>query len=922
MQPESNEPESSDLESPELTRPEDGVGAPEDRRFSLEVRSTQSNDSIEVRIRMRFPWLGLARSNLGQFAKAFQWAGGGVSLPRIRVPSPALLVISILLAISGQYLISIQNIPQGSRAYLASAAGLAIWAIRNRKWSDHFATQIHIPAHVEKILLALLILATAFTRFYDFKHRLYLLESDSSKWTAESWYSTILHTDYGEFHDLHYKYLPVDFWVRSIFLRLFGVNYTSAQIESAVISVIAVFFLYLFVRRLLNNPAVAYLAAGLYSFSFVELSASHQALHSTPLALWLMPGLYFLTSAIQSKQIWRFQMTGIMMALGMLTYDTFFPTVGFAVIYAASQGVFEIIKKKEAVHAWLSYLGVMLWPIALAYLFFTQDYVILRYSSYYNERLSGLSKTGLFDSLGSIIYRIQSTWLAIFSMISADQFIEWKGPFINPMLLPMVMIGMMYSLWNIRRWKHSFLLVLFFFQIMPAPILLNTPQPRVLYTSLASLMIWGALGLLTSLAALRAILGKNILRVLAGPAFLLILASIFATDYDIFTTRLPISEEVTLRRELADFTSASAERTDMILYPYLPNQNDPVESESTVILFSVGGARRIGLEARQNYRQIHFSQLLPTLWEMRTLPGLDIIFHKNAAFNQEDRVVYLQSALACYPQAALTGSGQFFDVYHIPGQILAQPRCYTPSAPGGIEPQPGARLPAGQSTTFTWDTAGIPFKSYEISLERMIPALHWIEIEQHLQGAGWMVDSGFADGYSGEGFLLDSWEAGEAGYSYSLPQEGQYYAWLRYYKRLENDQQNFISLAGQRQSFGENGTPLNTWNWIYLGAYPLQRGALPIGITRSYNQDNQYSIFVDTLVLTTALEFNPNTDTIWQEKFLSGEIPSTASQYTITNPLPAGEYRWKVRVFDGDQLVDALGLRGVESEYYTFTISP
>lgn len=887
----------------------------------MRITPVRTPDGTEVYIYQHLPAFVLPK--LKRFSLPGKREASGISMSMPPIPEQILVMGAIALAVAAQLLIYKQFILPGLLLYLASAAGLAGWAARNRAWKDAFAHQLNVPIRTEAFLFAILILAAIFTRFYDLKYRIYALESDESKWTAQSWYSTILRTDHGEFHAIHYRFLPVDFWVRSIFLRIFGVNYANARLESAVISIVAVIFLYLFVRSLLKSPAIAFLSALLYGFSFAELTASHQALHHSPVELWLMPGLYALVIAIQSKKRWQFQLTGILMALGMLTYETFLPTAGFAVIYLLWQGWREIANKKDALVNWLTNLGLMAWPMISAYIFFIHSYLLNRYTYYYNELLPAFSNGQLLDSLNRLLHSAEAAWTSTFAQVSADQFIDWDGPLVNPWLLPFVVTGFVYTLWNIRRPGYAFLLLFYVFQIIPGPILFASPYPRVLYTGLAALMIWGALGLCTLYAVLRAALNTGRLQRLAAPVFLLAVAAILVNDYRVFTSALYIPEERILRRELADLTTTSAKNTEMILFPYTPYQNNTVELESNVILFSVGGMRGNGLDAVRNYRQLAFPSLLSTLWELRALPGLDIIFEKSPPSIQDDRDTYLQAVLTCYPHTELTSPGRYFDVYHIPAQSLAQPHCHTlNSLPRLLEPQSDSQLSGQQPITLSWEADGIPYNSFEVTLERTIPDLHWIEVENNFQGANWMIDSRFANDYYGTGFLLDSWEAGQAAFVYFLPREGTYHAWVRYYKRQDTDQQTFITLAGKAIPFAENGNPLYKWTWQSLGAHNLPSGPLQIGLSRTYPNENHYSIFVDTLLLTSAARYNPNTDSITLDEYRSGEIPSTASQFTLPVSLPPGDYRWKVRLFDEDHLVDSRGARGIKSDFNSFTIVP
>ncbi|MFZ5912548.1 MAG: ArnT family glycosyltransferase [Chloroflexota bacterium] len=920
MQAKSNGPELAHEETPEANVLGNNTIL-HSRGFQARITPVRTPHGTEVYIYQHLP--AFVFPKLKRFSLPGGREGIGISMSTAPIPEHALTMSAIALAVAAQVLIYNQYILPGLLLYLASAAELIVWATRNPAWKGAFAHQFNVPIRTEAVLFGILVLATIFTRLYDLRYRVYALESDESKWTAQSWYSTILHTDYGEFHAIHYRFLPVDFWVRSIFLRIFGVSYANARLESAFISVIAIIFLYHFVRLLLKSPAVAFLSALLYGFSFAELTASHQALHSSPLELWLMPGLYALVITIQSKKRWHFQLTGILMALGMLTYETFWPTAGFAAMYLLWQGRREVSNKKDTLANWLINLGLMAWPMLLAYIFFIHGYFFNRYAYYYRGLLPAFSSASWLDNFNRLLHNAEATWGSTFSQVSADQFIDWGGPLVNPMLLPFVAIGLIYTFWNIRQPGYAFLLFFYLFQIIPAPIIFSSPYPRVLYTSLAALVIWGALGLWALFAALRALLDTGSLQRLAAPVFLFILAAVLINDYHIFTSSLNTPEEEIRRRELADFTAASAKNAEMILFPYTPYQNNAVELESNVILFSVGGARGVGLEASQNYRQLEFLQLLPTLWEMRALPNLDIIFEKSQPSIQDDRDTYLQTVLTCYPAAKLTASGRYFDVYHIPGQSLAQPYCYTwNNLPRLLEPQSGSQPSGEQPLTLSWDAAGIPFTSFEVTLERTIPDLHWIEVENNFQGLGWMTNSGFANNYHGAGFLLDSWNAKTATFLHLLPREETYHAWIRYYKRQDTDQQTFLTLPGKAIPFAGNGGPLYEWVWQDLGAHSLPSGQLPIGIYRTYPNDAYYSLFIDTLLLTSAAQYNPNTDSIVLDKYQSGEIIATTSQFTLPAPLPPGDYRWKVRLFDKNRLVDVQGARGLESNFNSFTIVP
>ncbi len=312
---------------------------PKPGRLTGEVKSVKSSEGKDVFIRIHIPALHLGLPHLSK--------GWDITIPPIHFPNSVLLILSIFLAFAGQFAISRHWYVPGALLYLGCGIGLFFWTRRNPKWMGLFTGQIRTAPRVELIFAIVLLAGIAFTRFYDLGYRVYGLEADETKWTVQSWYSTILRVDQGEFATAHYQYLPVSFWVRSVFLRLFGLNFISARIESAFLSLLSAVFLYYLVRRLTSSPPMAWLATALYSFSFVELSELHQALHNTTVEIWMISGLFLLILALQERKYWQFQLAGIVLALGMLTYETYFPTPLIAALFLAGFAVARIVKRKD-----------------------------------------------------------------------------------------------------------------------------------------------------------------------------------------------------------------------------------------------------------------------------------------------------------------------------------------------------------------------------------------------------------------------------------------------------------------------------------------------------------------------------------------------------------------------------------------------
>jgi len=888
--------------------------AKKSQQFRAEFKRVNREVGKDIYIKIHIPLITLLGFRLPEKVE--------FALPSFHIPNPVVIILAVLLAITAQIMIHGGNIVSGIVLYLLSAAGLIGWFRLNPKWTNIFNNQWRISPRAEIWSGIIVLVAVIFTRFYDLGYRVYGLEEDETKWTVQSWFSTILQLNRGDFATAHYTFLPVDFWVRSIFLRIFGLNFISARIESAFISIISIVFLYLLIRKLMMSPPTALLATLLFSFSFIELNTSHQALHDTPLGIWIMGGLYFLVAGLKDNKTWQFQLSGIFLAFGLLTYDTFFLTAIFGVAVLLGTALFQVFVKHASPRKWTQYTVITLWPIVLAYLFFTQDYIAgrqLYYFSLLRKSISGDINLGapilfLWTNLKDLLATIFS------GVVWQDSLLRWNGAMINPILLPFIVIGVAHNLSNLRRHYYFFLPVWFLSQVIP-PIVMGTVWPRVIFTCVPVLIIWGALGLWVFLAAIRALL-ENAKIKLAIPAFLLLIVTILSSDYHVFTAGINDPLDRQKRRELVDLTIQSARYVPMVLFPYMLNEDDTVYLESDVILFSVAGAHHTGLAAENNYSTIMFEDLLPSIWRYRTIDGLDIIYDKTTSTLLSERQAALEVLMRCYPGAGLATSGRFFNVYHLTKDILQQPKCYQGASPVTISPQDGAILSPGSPVIFSWNTNGVESASFKLTLDRKTTGTYLIEAEDNFVGPGWEYISTYVNDFSGKGFLQDDWQAGEAQYSFPVPDSGRYRIWIKSYKRRVNDQHNFITINGKKMGFAGDSNTLNEWVWEDLGTYDLSAGLLPLTLSRTYGKDEQYSVFIDGLLITSDLTNPPNQVKVWNSIVDSGEVPSSTSKYTLPELLAPGDYRWKVHIYDGTFLVDFTGARGLETPMSTFTITP
>lgn len=878
------------------------------RRIKIDGKTARDKAGRDLYLRVHIPAITIK-------------SGWQIFVPDFEIPAHVLLIVSLVSAIFAQILVFRQEFLFGILLYGVCAALLIVWARLHPRWMGVLTNHVHIQRKAEVVIAITLLLMVIFTRFYDLGYRVYGIEADESKWTVQAWYSAILQVDRGDFSTMHYQFLPVTFWVRSLFLRIFGLDFLSARIESATQSVIAVIFLYLLVRRLTSNPPIALLSASLYAFSYVELNASHQALHNTTIEPWMMASLYFLILAFQNKKHWAFQVTGVLLALGMLTYETFFPTVFVALTSIFGAAVWQIVKRQASIRRWLTRSLLVVWPIVIAYWFYTRDY--LNQEQYHFGWMDQSANGGslLINAINFIFHNVGLLIKTVFSeVVFDDALLRWHGSFVSQFILPFIVIGLVYNLLNLRRPYFLFIPLWYLLNVGAAPISVGAVWPRILYSSLGPLMVWGALGLCVGYGILRSALDTR----KPHPSTLLFgftVLTIFISNYSVFTNKIDDPTDRVQRRELADLTAASAKDVDLILFPFSPAQNDPVELESQVIIFSVAGEHDGSLEVDNDYAQVPFNELLVTLWEHQNIGSIDILYDKSRAAIDPERDIVLNTVLQCYPDAKLETAGEFFEVYRLDSTALTSPVCYQASTPTAVSPVNGATIPAGTPLTLEW-TSIVESTRFSVTLQQRVPDIYWLEAEDVFASNGWYANSAFVTGFSGSGFLEDAWNSEETQYNLNIAQEGEYRIWVRTYKRRINDQYNFIIINGENFPFAGETTPLSRWIWEPIGTFNLQAGSTSLSLNRVYGQDEQYSVFIDAILVTSDLTASPEESQVWETVYNESELSSPASRITLDRAFGSGEYRWSVRVFDGNKLIDSQGELGIPMSFATFIIQP
>jgi hypothetical protein len=80
-------------------------------------------------------------------------------------------------------------------------------------------------------------------------------------------------------------------------------------------------------------------------------------------------------------------------------------------------------------------------------------------------------------------------------------------------------------------------------------------------------------------------------------------------------------------------------------------------------------------------------------------------------------------------------------------------------------------------------------------------------------------------------------------------------------------------------------------------------------------------MFVDQVILSADPSFHPRERGIW-DTVLDRELAATPGgrQTTRLAEAPAGAYRWRLQLRDGDRLIDRLGRPGPWTQYQEFLV--
>ena len=784
------------------------------------------------------------------------------------------------------------------------ALGLLIllaWGLdyRSRAEDDLFGRRL---SHIAEILLfsaALVVTILARATFLSLQP--YGIEGDELKWTVEV-VRSMVDGEFIEATEYHLSSLPVSFYMQALFVRLFGAGILSARLAAVVFSIAAGAAFYALARRL-AGARVAWLATFLLGISLLDVSASRLANVESLVKLWPIASLLALAWALDSRRTAGFVAAGALVGLGLLTYDTLAPLliVGFLLLFYDLHRL--RVPRRQAIRFTAAYAApqLLVLPVAATYWFGRLQY--------YELGNKGL-ESGTLERLARYA---QELWQALFARAAPDFLYNRHGPLFESLLVPWLLCGALLGLLLWRRGRFAWALVVAALFFLPVPIVTHSPMGRVLYPGLPAAYFFMAVAMVAVYGEVRRLLGDA-----AAPA-LLTLAAIGLVQLAILNQYISFNEiedpeDRRIRRELYDIAAEIQGVGTQGIFPYLPAADDPIESERDYAIW-LGMRSRVSRPADMQTPVFPAApSLLPTLSAMASPEaGVTVVWDASRQLRREERDALLATFLRCYPTAQ-PEAGEFFDRFTITQEAMSRPECV--SALASLELAGGSPEADGQ-VTFAWQAVGAAPRQAAIVCGRQTPALQVLQAET-LSGPGWVVEDRFASDYQGEGFLADPGgsESAAASIEVRTPAPGEYFVWVRTYRRVEDPYGAILGVNGQTAAFGARYDGHPAWRWERLGPFRIDAPIATLSITRPYSgpSDQFIALFFDAIALTSIDSFDPVHDDPYEivlRQTVPVEPPALAG--TVSASLPPGSYACTLTLRDGDRMIDPWGKIGVRS---------
>lgn len=778
------------------------------------------------------------------------------------------------------------------------------------RWWRSFGTDLEdvwrargLSKRLEFSLVGLIFVLSAATRLYGIGNQPYGVEGDESKWTIEvvQW---MLNGREAFSSQYHYTSLPVSFYMQAPFHYLAGPGITSARMTVAVASVLAGLLFYFLLRRTIGTP-VALVGFFLLAVSPADVIASRLGNVESHVKLWAVLPLFFLFIAFDQRRTAWFALSGIALALALITYDTLAPLLGLVALLF----VVEAIRNRKAgATYWKGFLALSIplaftLPKAIGYLLGRRPYYDLASKGWSDEAL-----LRLFSGAGDLLKNI-------FVLARPDFLFVRSGPLLENAIAPFFVMGLVVALLRFRSRGPLLLLSWFFLFSIPVPVMLDSPMFRVIYPGWPAYYGIAALAIVLCVAVLiRPLLRQPLLSavIVAGACLL------FFNNLYIYLYELEDPQDRVNRRDAAELVLQQVNAGDIVFTPYAPNAGHVLDDEQSLIRLYL----RSSLDASELdhwYRPVESSDLIHDLSVEFPGGNVAVVSYKDEA-TPEPTLDPLQNALVhCYAAHKIEELDSF-SVYTISSRELIKPRCVAPNLSLGVAQEQTA---SSGEVNFDWQS-DFPVTGPELACQAIKSGTYLLQPEDFTPGPGWTFETRFAPIPEGEGkFLADGLGNQYAVAELPIVSSDTYAVWMLSYRRKVDDWPVRIDVGDAAFSVSSQPDTLDEWVWERAGTVQASQSTI-VRLHRPYGGPDRdfVSAFIGGVLLTQDLEFDPGQASIW--------VPGPRVTVPVENgrsghfrqAFDPGTYQCSLVAENDVRLVDPWGQPGASSENILFSIEP
>jgi hypothetical protein len=780
----------------------------------------------------------------------------------------ALLLAGLTLAGIGQWVLKF-----GTFVMSASLYGIAIlcfvswgWMARERL-RDDLEARPQIPRQIEWLLVIAIFFIAAFSRLYALQSVPYGIEGDESKWIFEV-VEIMIDGRYDSSAEYHRDALPGSFYMQAP------------------------------LRQISPIPLAA-LGTFLLSISVMDISASRLANVESHVKLWPILALALLALSIHQRRWQIYGLSGWVLAIGLITYDTVLPV--FLVMFILI--IVELFVTRVDLKSAVKYVAAFLFP-PLMTLPLLVPYFVGRLN-YYRIGDKGWNENW-WSTFTDGLSQVAKSW---FVEARFDFIYNRQGPFINAILLPFLVFGIVLALMTIKRRVSRWAVLWALLVIIPVPVMTASPFGRVYYPGVAAVYALIAIGGYLLMREIARILGRTFVP-LGWIVGITILAWLPLYNLYLYFNAVGEPGDRQVRREIGEFALSAAEEGAHLYLPYWPNADEPLFVEwqiAELYMRQLMSADQL-LEA---YHSIPLDNVLPHITaNISSWNKIDVMLDREISSQKSQWESMREALFTCFPGGTLR-QGEFFDRYRIDAAEYSEPNCVP------VQFDLGYFGDDDNEQVLTWTLSNGHVSSINVVCEKENEAIRWIEAETFERGPGWEEDVAFVSGWQGNGYLVDNFGSQVAAQHTRFPMNGPAYAWIRYYKRLVDQSPAYLEMDNRKFQFADiDEDDTNEWIWERLGPFDISNDVQIWRITRPYFDvpEKFMALFIDSVVFTTDPDMSPFDDISYELVYDQTHHLTRPSQEGIIKVnLPTGRYFCHIGVESDQTLVNSYGQPDINS---------